>query len=245
MSDSKTKQPAVAREPVLGKLVLNDLIHMSQDARYDRNVLLWMQDRYAQQAMVENMTLLIDVVRKGQKEGVSQEEMQRERIEVLEGLTRKTYAEEKEKGRGADLNGYLDAATTFFEAESVRYGSHLKDVAEEIAKALPNGEKPDLDRISRTIYGVGSKMSAAQESLGKINQPAAQAVADLMQSSMKQINFTEVTNHEVPIGRELLKAIEKIAEEPSRYINFTDPKNLAMPTFDVWDFEPEQRSLGM
>ena len=83
MSDSKTKQPAVAREPVLGKLVLNDLIHMSQDARYDRNVLLWMQDRYAQQAMVENMTLLIDVVRKGQKEGVSQEEMQRERFLLL------------------------------------------------------------------------------------------------------------------------------------------------------------------
>ena len=45
-TDPLKKQPASYREPVLEKLVLNDLIHLSNDSRYDKNVLLLMHVRY-------------------------------------------------------------------------------------------------------------------------------------------------------------------------------------------------------
>ena len=44
-SQAQRKQPVSYREPVLEKLVLPDLVHLAGDGRYDRNVLLWMQDR--------------------------------------------------------------------------------------------------------------------------------------------------------------------------------------------------------
>ena len=99
-TDPRKKQPASYREPVLEKLVLNDLIQLSNDSRYDKNVLLWMQDRYVNQAITENMSVLIDLVRKGKQEGSSPEEMQRERIETLVRLSRETYSSEKSLGRG-------------------------------------------------------------------------------------------------------------------------------------------------
>ena len=111
-TDPLKKQPASYREPVLEKLVLNDLIQLSNDSRYDKNVLLWMQDRYVNQAITENMTVLIDLVRKGKQEGSTPDEMKRERIETLVRLARETYSSEKSLGRGADLKTYLDAATT-------------------------------------------------------------------------------------------------------------------------------------
>ena len=176
-TDPLKKQPASYREPVLEKLVLNDLIQLSNDSRYDKNVLLWMQDRYVNQAITENMSVLIDLVRKGKQEGSTPDEMKRERIETLVRLARETYSSEKSLGRGADLKTYLDAATTFFEAESVRYAGHLKDVSEQIAKAVANGERPDIDRIARTVYGATFKMSGAIDSLERINKSSADAVA--------------------------------------------------------------------
>ncbi|WP_144267243.1 hypothetical protein, partial [Comamonas thiooxydans] len=68
------KTVQIAREPVLEKLVIPDLIAMADAGkRVDRNVLLWMQDSWVQQAMVENMPLLIDLMRKGREDGSSPE----------------------------------------------------------------------------------------------------------------------------------------------------------------------------
>ena len=146
-----------------------------------------MQDRYVNQAITENMTVLIDLVRKGKQEGSTPDEMKRERIETLVRLARETYSSEKSLGRGADLKTYLDAATTFFEAESVRYAGHLKDVSEQISKAVANGERPDIDRIARTVYGATFKMSGAIDSLERINKSSADAVAKMMENGAKRI----------------------------------------------------------
>lgn len=243
-ADPRKKQPAAFREPVLDRLVLNDLIQLAADSRYDKNVLLWMQDRYVQQAMTENMAVLIDLVRRGQQEGTSPEDMKRERMDALVKLTRETYSSEKSLGRGADLKTYLESATTFFEAESVRYGGHLKDVSEEIAKALANGERPDIDRISRTVYGATFKMAGAIETLERINKASADAVAKAMVTGIKQIEMVAVTNVELQVGRVLFQAIDKISQAPEKYIQFTDPRRMEMPVYQAWDYEPVHRSPG-
>ena len=243
-TDPLKKQPASYREPVLEKLVLNDLIHLSNDSRYDKNVLLWMQDRYVNQAITENMSVLIDLVRKGKQEGSTPDEMKRERIETLVRLARETYSSEKSLGRGADLKTYLDAATTFFEAESVRYAGHLKDVSEQIAKAVANGERPDIDRIARTVYGATFKMSGAIDSLERINKSSADAVAKMMENGVKRIEMVAVTNAELNVGRVLYQAIDQISNSPEKYIQFTDPRRMDMPDYKAWDFEPVHRSPG-
>lgn len=243
-TDPLKKQPASYREPVLEKLVLNDLIQLSNDSRYDKNVLLWMQDRYVNQAITENMSVLIDLVRKGKQEGSTPDEMKRERIETLVRLARETYSSEKSLGRGADLKTYLDAATTFFEAESVRYAGHLKDVSEQIAKAVANGERPDIDRIARTVYGATFKMSGAIDSLERINKASADAVAKMMENGVKRIEMVAVTNAELNVGRVLYQAIDQISSSPEKYIQFTDPRRMDMPDYKAWDFEPVHRSPG-
>ncbi len=243
-TDPLQKQPASYREPVLEKLVLNDLIQLSNDSRYDKNVLLWMQDRYVNQAITENMSVLIDLVRKGKQEGSTPDEMKRERIETLVRLARETYSSEKSLGRGADLKTYLDAATTFFEAESVRYAGHLKDVSEQIAKAVANGERPDIDRIARTVYGATFKMSGAIDSLERINKSSADAVAKMMENGVKRIEMVAVTNAELNVGRVLYQAIDQISKSPEKYIQFTDPRRMDMPDYKAWDFEPVHRSPG-
>ena len=243
-TDPLKKQPASYREPVLEKLVLNDLIQLSNDSRYDKNVLLWMQDRYVNQAITENMSVLIDLVRKGKQEGSTPDEMKRERIETLVRLARETYSSEKSLGRGADLKTYLDAATTFFEAESVRYAGHLKDVSEQISKAVANGERPDIDRIARTVYGATFKMSGAIDSLERINKSSADAVAKMMENGVKRIEMVAVTNAELNVGRVLYQAIDQISSSPEKYIQFTDPRRMDMPDYKAWDFEPIHRSPG-
>ena len=243
-TDPLKKQPASYREPVLEKLVLNDLIQLSNDSRYDKNVLLWMQDRYVNKAITENMSVLIDLVRKGKQEGSTPDEMKRERIETLVRLARETYSSEKSLGRGADLKTYLDAATTFFEAESVRYAGHLKDVSEQIAKAVANGERPDIDRIARTVYGATFKMSGAIDSLERINKASADAVAKMMENGVKRIEMVAVTNAELNVGRVLYQAIDQISNSPEKYIQFTDPRRMDMPDYKAWDFEPIHRSPG-
>lgn len=243
-TDPLKKQPASYREPVLEKLVLNDLIQLSNDSRYDKNVLLWMQDRYVNQAITENMSVLIDLVRKGKQEGSTPDEIKRERIETLVRLARETYSSEKSLGRGADLKTYLDAATTFFEAESVRYAGHLKDVSEQIAKAVANGERPDIDRIARTVYGATFKMSGAIDSLERINKASADAVAKMMENGVKRIEMVAVTNAELNVGRVLYQAIAQISNSPEKYIQFTDPRRMDMPDYKAWDFEPVHRSPG-
>lgn len=243
-TDPLKKQPASYREPVLEKLVLNDLIQLSNDSRYDKNVLLWMQDRYVNKAITENMSVLIDLVRKGKQEGSTPDEMKRERIETLVRLARETYSSEKSLGRGADLKTYLDAVTTFFEAESVRYAGHLKDVSEQIAKAVANGERPDIDRIARTVYGATFKMSGAIDSLERINKASADAVAKMMENGVKRIEMVAVTNAELNVGRVLYQAIDQISKSPEKYIQFTDPRRMDMPDYKAWDFEPVHRSPG-
>lgn len=242
MSSFANKQPALHRELVIGELVIQDLREMERTGNFDRNVLLWVQDGYANKAIEENLPQLASMNKALNASGASDAERRQRRVETLGQLTRETYATEKALGRGVDLRTYVDAAKTFYEAESARYGAHLGDVAEYIKKALENGEKPDLERFARQAYISLAKMSGAVSNLeGLSGKPAAQAVALQMRQGIERINYVTVADQPVQVGRELLKIVELIGRDPEKYIEFRDPSRMAMPERQPWDFEPVPR----
>lgn len=241
-SIAKNKHPAFHREPIIPDLVIQDLKDMERSGSYDRNVLLWLQDGYVNKAISQNIPHLRELHTNLTEAGENPDEIRRQKNQALVDLTRATYSTAKAAGDGADLKGYVDAAKTFFEAESARYGSHLQEVAEYIKKALENGEQPDIERYARSTYMSLAKLSGAMTQLeGLSGKPAAQQVATLMKKGIEQINFVAITDQPTNVGRELLKVVDKIGQNPGKYIEFRDPSRMAMPERGPWDFEPIQK----
>lgn len=238
------KQPTLHREPIINELVIPALKAM-EGGGYDRNVLLWLQDGYVNKALAQNQRELGGLRVQLAEQGLSEEEIKREQMQALAKFARQTYKQEAAEGRGADVKSYIDAANTFYEAESLRYGGHLQEVAEYIEKALANGEKPDLDRLARQAYISMAKMSSAIQHLQGMNgQAEAQKVAAFMKRGIDKINFTTVADQPTQAGRQLLKLVDEISQNPKKYIEFRDPSELAMPKRQPWEFEPVQRGTA-
>lgn len=245
MSAAQTKQPSLYREPIIPELVIPDLQEMERSGKHDRNVLLWLQDGYVNRAIKEHLPQLRQLHTSLVESGESPEEARRQKTQALVEFTRATYSTEKAAGRGADLKGYIDAATTFFEAESARYGGHLQELAEYIKKALENGEKPDIEGHARHAYVSMAKLSGAITHFeGMRDKPAALQVANLMRKGIDEIQFVTVGDQPTNVGRKLLKVVERIEQNPSAYIEFRDPSRIGMPERGPWDYEPMHRQGG-
>lgn len=231
------------REPTIPELILPDLKKMEALGAYDRNVLLWLQDRYAIQAVRENIGELREINNAIRAEGMSDEDAQRQRIIAISKFTRETYSTEKAAGRGADLQSYIEAAKTFFEAESARYGNHLKEVAEYIRQSLASGVKPDIERYAREAYLSMSKIQEASHKLERmVSRPAALQVVAFMREGIEEINFAAVSStDQVNVGRQMLLLVKEISAAPQKYIEFQDPSTMKMPERSPWDMEPMHR----
>lgn len=242
---AQTKQPSHLREPTIPELVIPDLKAMERSGNYNREVLLWLQDGYVNRAIKEHLPQLKDLHTRLVESGESPDEARRQKMQALVEFTRATYSTEKAAGRGADLKSYLDAAKTFFEAEAVRYGGHLRELAEYIKKALENGEKPDIERHARHAWVSTAKLSSVIQHFENQNgKPAALQVANLMRKGIEEIKFVTVGDQPTNVGRELLRAVEKIGQNPSAYIEFRDPSRMEMPERGPWDYEPMHRQGG-
>ena len=233
------KQPVQARLTI-DKFVVPEIADLASDSRYDTQVLLWMQERFVQQAMAERMPELMDAVQESLS--LPEDEGEAMRMGTLARFTVETYAAEKQLGRGVDLKAYLAAAEVYFETEAVKYGAHLRDVADEIKDKLDAGQRPDIDRLSRTVYGAAVKLSATIDSLETLNKQCAEAVVQRMQEGVKRIEMVAITDSELNVGRVLFKAIETIAQAPEKYMQFKDPRTMEMPIIEPWDYEPIPRS---
>lgn len=246
IAGAQQKQPTLHREPIINDLVIPALKAMEGNG-YNRHVLLWLQDGYVNKALAQNQRELGGLRASLVEQGLSEDDVKREQMQALAKFARQTYKQEATDGRGADLKSYLEAAHTFFEAESLRYGGHLQEVAEYIEKALANGEKPDIDRLARHAYISMAKMSTAIQQLqGMSGQPEAQKVSAFMSRGIERINFTTVGDQPVTTGRQLLKLVDEISQNPKKFIEFRDPSELAMPKRQPWEFEPPQRgNLGL
>jgi len=242
---AQTKQPSRHREPTIPELVIPDLMEMERTGNYKREVLLWLQDGYVNRAIKEHLPQLKDLHTRLIESGESPEEMRRQKTQALVEFTRATYSTEKAAGRGADVKGYIDAAKTFLEAEAVRYGGHLQELAEYIKKALENGEKPDIERHARDAYVSMARLSSVMKHFEDQNgKPAALQVANLMRKGIEGIKFATVGDQPTNVGRELLKVVDKIGQNPSAYIEFRDPSRMGVPERGPWDYEPMHRQGG-
>ncbi len=243
-SSAMNKTGTVRRELTLLTLVVPDLKQMEATGKFDRNVLLWLQDAYVSRAMKENAGELVVFHRQLGQQGLSAAEKRDEQNQFLAKITKETYSTIKGEGGGFDLKQYVDAAKAFYESESVLYAGQLQEVAEYIKKSLAAGVPPDLERFAREAYVSMARMSSAQNNLTTLGTRAnANYVAQMMKRGIEAINFAVVTTpgQSIEVGKQLLKVVEKIAAAPHKYVQFVNPDRLETPNFGAWDFETERR----
>jgi hypothetical protein len=238
------KSSTVRRELTLYELVIPDLKDMNATGKFDRNVLLWLQDAYVSRAIKEHTGEFISFHRRLSEKPLTEEERWRERTDFLKKITNQTYSTARSSGEGVNLQQYVDAARALYQSESVLYAGQLQELAEYIKKALADGVKPDIERFARESYVSMSRMSGAIKNLEGIGQRAGAAqVAQMMKQGIDQINFAAVTTPGVSlnVGRQLLEAVQRIGAQPEKYIQFVDAHKLGTPQAGPWDFEPSRR----
>lgn len=243
--DAATKTGIARRELTLHELVVPELVQMDATNRFDRNVLLWLQDAYVSRAMKENTGDLLNFHREMLQTDASQEERWKRKTEFLSKITRETYSTARAEGSGFDLKQYVDAAKTFYESESVLYAGQLAELAEFIKKSLEAGVTPDLERFAAESYVSMARMSGAIQNLEGIGARAnAQQVAHMMRKGIEGINYAAVTTPGQPVnvGRELLKMVDQISKAPEKYMQFVDPHKLGTPKVRPWEYEPTRRA---
>jgi hypothetical protein len=243
--DAASKTTTARRELTLHELVIPDLKQVEATGKFDKNVLLWLQDAYVSRAIKENTGELLNFHRDLSKTETTGEERWKRKTEFLTKITKETYSAARSEGGGFDLKQYVDAAKTFYESESVLYAGQLGELAEYIKKSMEAGVKPDIERFAREAYVSMARMSGAIKNLEGVGARAnAQQMAQMMKKGIEHINFAAVTNpnHTVQIGRELLKVVDRISQAPEKYMQFVDPRNLAAPKAGPWDFEPVHRN---
>ena len=242
-TDDKSKSPTLMRDPIIKRLVIQDLVEMERTGNFDTNVLLWVQDRYTNQAITENRTELRDMHQKMLAENAPPEVMRAARARAIVEFTRETYSAAKSEGSGADLKTYLEAAEVFYQTESARYGAHLQEVAEYIRKALENGEKPDVEKVGVHAYISMAKLSGAMEKLGNLSgKPMANRVAETMRRGIEEIHFSAVGDApNKDVGKAILQFVDTVGNKPDRYVEFRDPSTMTAPS-DPWGLEPMHRN---
>jgi|GEM_PF-2875019 len=244
-TDASNKGATVRREVTLRELVLPDLQQMAATGKFDINVLLWLQDAVVSRAMKECAGELVVFHRAlAGEQGLSDDERWARKTDFLGKITKETYSTIKFEGGGVDLKSYVDAARTFFEAESTLYAGHLGELAEYIKKALEAGVQPDLERFARDTYISMARMSDAITNLESLGARAgAQQSAQMMRQAIQLINYTVVTTEGTRLhaGRELLKIVNEIGKDPDRYIEFVDPAKLGPAKSAPYDFETARR----
>lgn len=235
----QSKYPALHREPIIADLVIPDLTEMERTGNYDRNVLLWMQDGFVDRAIQENLERLRELHVHLARTETDPDVIRRKKNQELVVLTLETYSTSKKSGGGSDLKGYIEAARLLFETEAIRFGGNLQDIAEYIKKMLENGEVPDLDQLARGVYSSLAKMAGISSQLENLNgKGAAQEVGILMSKGISDITYLVVSEQPTPVGRELLRMVDRIGLAPEKYLTFTDPSGVAMPEREPWDFVP-------
>lgn len=242
------KAPTTRRELTLYDLVVPDLQQFEASGKFDRNVLLWLQDAYVSRAMKENTGELLKFHRQLAQESMSDDERMARKREFLGKITKETYSAIKGAGGGIDLKQYVDAAKTFYGVESTLYAGQLREVAEYIQKSLANGVKPDLERFARESFVSMARMSGAIKNLEGLGARAnAHQVAQMMRQGIQTIHYTTVTtasNQSLDVGRQLLKLVDQISQVPEKYLQFVDPRKMGAPRAGPWDFETERRGAN-
>lgn len=243
---AKAEDKAVTRrELTLQELVIPDLQFMAASGKFDVNVLLWLQDGYVERAMKEHVVELMQFTRDlASQSGLSADDRWWCQIEFLGKLTREVYEAEKVNSDGTRRpieEAYLDAAKTFYQAESVMYAGQLEELAEFIKKSLEAGVEPNLERFAKDAFVSMSRMSDSISKLEKMSSGAARQMTQMMRQGIEAINYTVVSTpgQPIPVGRKLLQVVNEIAQNPHKYIEYVAPQRTIRA--DPTSFEPARR----
>jgi hypothetical protein len=234
------------RELTLQELVIPDLQLMAASGKYDQNVLLWLQDAYVVRGMKDHFDELFAFHRDlATQTELTDDERWWCKVEFLGKITREVYDAEKINGDGARRpieERYIDAARTFYQAESVVYAGQLEELAEYIKQALEAGVQPDLERFAREAYVSMSRMSDSVSKLEKLPNSNSQQMMKMMKQGIEAINYAVVATpgQPIPAGKMLLQIVNDIQKNPHRYIDFKQPQRTirANPV----SFEPARRN---
>lgn len=235
------KQIVSTREVISRDLYIPDLVDMERTGNYDRHVLLWMQEAYAQRAIAKSGNILAQLNATWAFEDEPSDRIRQKQIRGIQDVTCDLYDIEKQSGGGADLKSYIDAAKAMYAAECAWYGIQLHEVAECIRIAIENVRAPDFDRSARIAYIAMSKMSVMMNLMeGICGKDDANKVSMTLSNAIKDING--VMGGSKRLGRELLLSIEQISMNPQQYLEFREFSD----AFDVergpWEYETGQRN---
>ena len=234
------------RELTLQELVIPDLQLMAASGKYDLNVLLWLQDAYVVRGMKDHFNELFAFHRDlAAQTELTDDERWWCKIEFLGKITRAVYDAEKINDDGTRRpieERYLDAARTFYQAESVVYAGQLEELAEYIKQAMEAGVEPDLERFARDAYVSMSRMADSISKLEKLPNSHAQQMMQMMKRGIEAINYSVVStpSRPIPAGRVLLQIVNEIGKNPHRYIEYKQPQRTIRA--NPISFEPAARN---
>lgn len=246
MKDAADKA-STRRELMLQELVITDLQLMGASGKYDQNVLLWLQDAYVERAMKDHFAELSAFHRDlALQVDLTDDERWWCKTEFLGKMTCQVYEAEKINSDGARRpieDRYVDAARTFYQAESVVYAGQLEELAEYIKQAVEAGVEPDLDRFARDAYVSMSRMAGSVSKLEKLPGSNAQQMMQMMKQGIESINYAVVSTpgQPIPAGKRLLQIVNDIGQNPDRYIDYKAPQTIRANPIA---FEPSRREAS-
>lgn len=251
MNKATSSGPVSARKVTLHELVIPELERLAEDQKFDKNVLILMQEDFVSLAMEKNMREFVKEINRikllENVPDVSKEDLHREKVAFLTKITNTTYLELKQSGQGFNVSSYVDVAQTFFQAEAKRYSSHLKDLTRHLQETIESGRKPNLQEHAQDAFVSISRIANTVSSLQKIGASAdAKHVASNMRRAIDGLNFDAVTQPgiSIPVGKQLLTLIDQMSKSPEKYIQFVEPHKLSTPKLKPWENE-SMRNHGM
>lgn len=221
------------RQPTIPSVVIPDLQDMERTGRYERCVLLWLQDSYVNRVVKTQPARLLALAAPSDSD-LSKVSIGQIRQALID-LVVTCYAEDKAAGNGIDLKAYTEAATTFFSTEAARCGARLQELAESFAGARHRGVQPDVARHACYVYACINKLSRVILHFeGAGYRSAAHHVELLVQKGIKE-------NERAVSDNGFVNLLITIGKNPRGFLAASAPRRKAAPLNCGLDFEPLRR----
>lgn len=208
------------RTPMIGILVVDDLIDLAKQDKRWTETLLWQQDQYVTRALRLFQAEITQAREAAIDAGSDPLQAMRR---VIVDKTREMYDQCKANLRHSPQEDLLKAAETLLEVEGQTYGMRLKELEELLAKAIEKGDKIVIENLARHAYVAAGRLEQVESALTSLGEKSRRAVelATQISAHREEVNFIAIAESRSPaVGRELFKAVQRIHENPSLYIQW-------------------------
>jgi hypothetical protein len=221
----------------LDQLVIADLQQMEATGRYDRCVLLWLQESCVKRALAAETA---------QQEHSHTRSGHPDRAWVIR-VAQQTYSAARRGGRGFDVKQYVIAARTFYQSEATLRAGQLQELLAYMGHPPAGNIKADIPRFAREFYVGLARMSGALQRLEVLGaRVQAEEVGRQLSCCIQALRgaATRVTGVPDPLGRELLAAVEEIGRHPQRFMPVSGGTSVESPPAAAIEFEPLKERMA-